>query len=475
MDWNGNYYFIKYRSGFDDRYNDGMDLASIVEALSLREKHCIAFCGAGGKTSAMFRLGHALGGAVILSNTAHLARAQCSLADRVYFVEQAKDVPGFEYGMPPGLTLITGAVGERERTRGLSGEVFQRVVDLAIRWKVPLLVEADGARGLPLKAPAAWEPPIPEEADAVIVVAGLSGLGQPLTDARVYRAEDFGRLANLQPGEPIRGAALARVLLHPEGGLKNIPAGAVRLALLNQRDSIRVEDSELNLLVNRLLGAFDGVVVASLHGAGADGQPAEVKSLHRPVAGVVLAAGAGERLGKPKQLLPWDGVPLVRRAAETALHAGLAPVIVVCGAYSDEVVEALQNLPVRIVRNDRWRDGQGSSVGAGVREISKEDRCGGAIFLLADQPFVSREVIGALVHRHATTLEAVIAPRVNGQRTNPVLFDRRTFSDLAILSGGAGGRQVMDRWPPAFLDWEDEHLLVDIDTLEDYQKYQPRG
>uniref|UniRef100_A0A7C4KI58 Putative selenium-dependent hydroxylase accessory protein YqeC n=1 Tax=Anaerolinea thermolimosa TaxID=229919 RepID=A0A7C4KI58_9CHLR len=450
-----------------------MDLSSLLEALSLREKRCIAFCGAGGKTSAMFRLGRALGGAVILSNTAHLAQAQCSLADRVYFIEQAKDVPGFKRRLPDGLTLITGPVGERERTRGLSGEVFRRVLDLAIQWKAPFLVEADGARGLPLKAPAAWEPPIPAEADAVIVVAGLSGLGQPLTDVWVYRPEDFGRLANLQSGEPIHGAALAQVLLHPEGGQKNIPAGAGKLALLNQRDSFMMGDSELNQLIQGLLGGFDGVVVASLHGAGVDGRPAEIVSLHRPMAGVVLAAGAGERLGKPKPLLLWDGVPLVRRAAETALNAGLDPVMVVCGAYSEEVVMALQGLPVRLVRNDRWKDGQGSSVGAGVRELLKEGRCGGAIFLLADQPFVDREVIQALVHRHATTLEAVIAPRVKGQRTNPVLFDRRTFSDLAILTGAAGGRQVMDRWPPAFLEWEDESLLIDIDTLEDYQKYQP--
>lgn len=452
-----------------------MDLSFILEALSLHEKRCIAFCGAGGKTSAMFRMGRAFGGAVILSNTAHLAQAQCSFADRVYFVEQAKDVPSFKHGLPDGLTLITGPVGERERTRGLSGEVFQRVVDLALRWKAPFLVEADGARGLPLKAPAAWEPPMPEEADMVIVVSGLSGLGQPLTDAWVYRPEDFGRLANLRSGEPVYGEALARVLVHPEGGQKNIPPGAERLVLLNQRDSYTMGDFELNRLIHQLLGDFMGVVVASLHGAGADGRAAEIVSFYRSMAGVVLAAGAGERLGKPKQLLPWGGVPLVRRAAETALHAGLDPVLVVCGAYSGEVTEALQGLPVRIVKNDRWQEGQGSSVGAGVRALLKDNRCGGAIFLLADQPFVNREIIQALVHRHATTLEAVIAPWVRGQRTNPVLFDRRTFSDLATLTGVTGGRQVMDRWPPAFLEWEDERLLIDIDTLDDYQKYQPVG
>lgn len=452
-----------------------MHLSSILEVLSLREKRCIALCGAGGKTSAMFRLGRAFGGAVLLSNTAHLAQVQGSFADRVYFAERSQDVPGFKRGLPDGLTLITGPVGERERTRGLSGEVFRRVLDLAVRWKVPFLVEADGARRLPLKAPAVWEPPIPEEADVVMVVAGLSGLGQPLMDAWVYRPEDFGRLANLQLGEPIHGAALAAVLMHPEGGQKNIPAGAARLVLLNQRDSLTVGEPELNELIHRLLGAFDGVVVASLHGAGADGRAAEIVSFHRPMAGVVLAAGAAERLGRPKQLLPWEGVPLVRRATETALHAGLNPVIVVCGAYSDEVVEVLQGLPVKIVRNDRWQDGQGTSVSAGVRELLKESHCGGAIFLLADQPFVNRDVIRALVHRHATSLEAVIAPRVQGQRTTPVLFDRRTFSDLSMLTGVAGGRQVMDRWPPAFLEWEDERLLIDIDTMDDYQKYRPLG
>jgi molybdenum cofactor cytidylyltransferase len=341
------------------------------------------------------------------------------------------------------------------------------VLRLADTWGAPLLIEADGSRGLPLKAPADWEPPIPDFVDTVIVTAGMSGLGKHLMGEWVYRPEDFGKLAGLELEQPIGLQEAARVLLHAQGGLKNIPAQARRVALLNQADSLELRE-EAAKLAQLLLDGYQRVVVGALHGPGGDGPQAEIHAVYQKTAGIILAAGAGRRMGEPKQLLEWQGEALVRKQARAAQEAGLDPVILVVGAHAAEVQAVTDDLKLRVAINAAWSEGQSSSVKAGLTAVPVEN--GAAVFLLADQPFISAEIIRRLVTHHGQTLAAVVAPRVGGQRANPVLFDRRTFAGLAALQGDTGGRQVMGQWGVDFVDWPDERLLLDIDNLEDYQR-----
>ena len=194
------------------------------EAFGLTAHHTIAISGAGGKTSALFRLAYDYRAPVIVSNTAHLAVEQGRFADRVFQVEKPSDVPDFPSGLPDGVTLITGTTDARGRMKGLEGEVMEQVRQLARQINVPLLLEADGSRGLPLKAPADWEPPIPGFVDQVIVCAGLMGIGKPLTANWVYRAEDFSRLSGIALNDTVMPEGLACVLLHEHGGLEEHPA-----------------------------------------------------------------------------------------------------------------------------------------------------------------------------------------------------------------------------------------------------------
>jgi len=437
---------------------------SLVDALGLPAGCRVAVVGAGGKTSLLFHLARALDGPVLVSNTAHLAVEQTAYADRVIHAARPEDLPDESIPLP-GVTLITGPAGQRGRTSGLEGETLDGLLRVADSWGAPLLIEADGSRGRPLKAPAEWEPPIPAFVDAVIVVAGLSGLGKALTEEWVYRPEEFAALAEMPADAQIDTGALVKVLRHAQGGLKNIPAGAVRIALLNQADTDDLR-AQAEQSAGGLLGAYRRVVAASLRGAGADGAEAEIHAVYQATAGIVLAAGAAQRMGQPKQLLAWQGEPLVRRQARIALEAGLDPVIVITGAYADQVAGALAGLKLRVVNNSEWAAGQSTSLRAGLAGVGKDS--GSAVFLLADQPFVDAEVIRRLVAEHARTLAAIIAPLVGGRRANPVLFDRRTFGDLAELEGDSGGRQVMGKWGVHLVEWEDARLLVDVDDMEDY-------
>ena len=184
--------------------------------------------------------------------------------------------------------------------------------------------------------------------------------------------------------------------------------------------------------------------------------------------GVVLAAGGSTRFGSPKQLLDYHGRPFVRAAAEQALRAGLRPVLVVTGAEAERVSAALKGLPVSLIHNPDWQAGQSTSIKAGITALP--GAVGGAIFLLADQPQVSVEILRALVERHSQDLPSVLAPYVFDRRANPILFDRVTFLDLQAISGDTGGRAIFSKFSPRYLNWYDRRLLLDVDTPEDYHK-----
>ena len=184
--------------------------------------------------------------------------------------------------------------------------------------------------------------------------------------------------------------------------------------------------------------------------------------------GIILAAGGSIRMGRPKQLLPWKGETLIHHVTSTVIGAGLDQIIVVVGASEEQVRDELIDLPVEIVVNQKWKSGQSTSVQVGLSAII--DNCGSAIFFLADQPGISRTLIRSMIERHAATLAPIVAPIVDGQRGNPVLFDRSTFSDFDSIRGDTGGRELFSRYPVSWIEWHDPAVLSDIDTDDDYQR-----
>lgn len=426
----------------------------------------LAIVGAGGKTTALFHLARRLRPPVILTASTHLAVGQLALADRHLVIEEIQQLKNALRNLPTGVLLLTGAIGDDQRTKGLPLPWIERIFEIACENRIPVLLEADGSRQKPLKAPADHEPVIPGGVNQVMVVAGLSVLGKPLDEEFVHRVEQFSAITELKRGQAITKDALEKLLLHPQGGLKGIPGTARRIVMLNQADSQRVHQQALSIASN-LLAGYDSVLVSSF--IDTDQTPGgPVRVICEKTAGIILAAGAARRYGKAKAILPWQGQPLIRHVAQTALGAGLSPVIVITGAIHEPVVNALAGLPLQIVHNPRWSEGQSSSLRAGLDALA--ERVGAAIFLLADQPLVTVEVLNALTGLHRQTLTPVIAPLVGGRRANPVLFDRITFSDLSRLKGDIGGRAVFTNFPPTWLPWSDPNLLLDIDTTEDYHR-----
>jgi molybdenum cofactor cytidylyltransferase len=433
---------------------------TLVKALRIKASDVVAFIGSGGKTTAIFQLARQNESSVIVTATSHLGTWQVSKAD-THIIASSGFIDELEKELN-GVILVTGSF-ESDRTKPIADDLLDELHRFCKSRHIPLLIEADGSRQRPLKAWAEHEPPIPAFVNHVVLVTGLSGLGNPLNDEFVHRPELFINLSGLNTGEPVDTHALTRVLLHDKGGLKNIPQHARRSVLLNQAD-IPALQASAHTMAQPVLSTFDSVIIASL-------EQKKIFAVHEQVAGIILAAGESSRYGQPKQLLDWQGEPFVRVVARKAVEAGLSPVIVVTGANAEQVEVAINDLDVKIVRSSEWKKGQSTSIKAGISFIlENEIETGAAIFLLVDQPQITTSILGSLAEKHAEGLYPIVAPMVMDRRANPVLFDSSTFQDLLTLEGDVGGRAIFHKYHVEYLPWHDDRLLLDVDTPEQYQR-----
>jgi probable selenium-dependent hydroxylase accessory protein YqeC len=134
------------------------------------------------------------------------------------------------------LTAAAGRIPASGKLRGLAAEQVDRLrAERVFDW---IIVEADGAAGRPLKAPAAHEPVIPPSTGWLVGMAGLRAVGKPFTERWVFRPEAFARITGLKPGASITAEAVAMSLAHERGVLKGAPAACRCLAFLNQADEV---------------------------------------------------------------------------------------------------------------------------------------------------------------------------------------------------------------------------------------------
>ncbi|GLQ93714.1 nucleotidyltransferase family protein [Dyella acidisoli] len=186
---------------------------------------------------------------------------------------------------------------------------------------------------------------------------------------------------------------------------------------------------------------------------------------------LLLAAGEGSRFGGAKQLADIDGEPMVRRVARMLLEADI-PVIVVTGAYADDVEAVIDDLPLRLVRCKDWQLGMGSSLAAGVSEVMRTFPHASAVLVaLADQPLLGATAFKTMLERHRQAPGRVFATEHDGMQGPPALFPRDCFDALAVLSGPKGARALLQR-EAARLEVFASDDVADIDTQEDLRRAQ---
>lgn len=441
---------------------------SLVKALGLKGGNLrLAIVGSGGKTTAMFRISRQIDAPVLMITTTHIGIHQADLADEIRVITDPEGIGIALNGIKENqTTFLTGGETNDGRFTSICDRCQDRLIEECALRRIPLLVEADGARGLPLKAPAKHEPVIPEWANNVLVVAGLQGLNQPLNDEHVHRPESFANISGLDLGKIVTPGAVARVLGHPEGGQKRIPDHARRMVLLNQVDT-ELLLSQSKQIAEELISEYDCIAIGRLLPE-EERFEMEIEAVYVPIASIILAAGGSERLGQPKALIEWKGETMVHRSARIASEAGLAPVIIVAGDEFESISRDVSNLDVKVVQNLDWRVGQSSSLKVGLAQIP--ERNGAVIFQVVDQPGLTVELLWSLIELHRQTRAEIIQPHAAGSRANPVLFDRFTFDDLMTITGDQGGRALFHRYNVLGLPWHDTSILIDLDAPEDLEK-----
>ena len=394
----------------------------MARALRVKRGDVVSFVGGGGKTTSMFRLAKELSKAglrVLTTTTTHISEEQAGFApafirpDEISYLSHCLD----QFGQ----CLLVGPPDGKGRVLSITPDMISV---LKTRPDIDcILVEADGSKSRPFKAPGTHEPVVPPVTTVLVPIMGLNSMGRPLDDRTVHRPEIVASLADSRIGDPITPETVARVLSHVDGGAKNLPAGARLVPLINRVDTgdFRVAADIAGKLLR--YSNVDSVVAGSMNS-----EP-PVREVWIPTAGIITAAG--------------EDADLVARTVRAAADAGLDPVIVVLGRESEKVSMSLEGLPVRFVIHPGRADGPGSAVRAGIGALP--DRAGAALVFFAAMPRIDAGMIGAVLQARRKTLAQVCIAEFEGKREDLVLFDRSLFAELQGLRGETGLREMLDR------------------------------
>jgi len=183
---------------------------------------------------------------------------------------------------------------------------------------------------------------------------------------------------------------------------------------------------------------------------------------------IILAAGNSSRLGRPKQLLKFKDKTLIEWTIKAALETHFQPVLVILGAFADQIREKLP-AEIQFIINEHWQEGMASSIAAGLAEILRQlPDLENVIIMVSDQAFINSKVLLELQEKHISSKKGIIASRYVQTTGTPVLFNKQYFSELLSLTGNNGAKSMLklhdnDVETVAFAMGN-----IDIDTETDY-------
>jgi molybdenum cofactor cytidylyltransferase len=336
-----------------------------------------------------------------------------------------------------------------------------------------LLVEADTAAGLLLKAPYDDEPYIPPETSLVVPVASLGVLGQDLDETHVYNAQAIIERYGFIEGTRVKSPWVAQVLRDEALGLRGVPERARVVALLNQVPVQGYLRGRARLIAQLMLRSprIHGVAIGAVRGTD------PIHEVQRPIGAVVLAAGMSRRMGQPKVLLPWAGRrTIIDHILEQLILARVDHIVAVTGHRHADVAARAAAMGVAAVFNPGYAEGEMlSSLKAGLSALPPQTAA--ALVVLGDQPRLQPRVVSQVMMAYAEGRGAIIAPSYQMRRGHPILIDRRFWPEILALPLDGSLRALLNTYASeiAYVEVDTDSVLRDVDTPDDYSEERRRA
>ena len=195
------------------------------------------------------------------------------------------------------------------------------------------------------------------------------------------------------------------------------------------------------------------------------------------ISAILLAAGESKRMGRPKQLLEWQGKTLIERSLESLSNSAADEIILVLGHEADRIKETLTALPIKIAINPDYKQGMASSLRRGL--LAMDPGSEAFLVLLADQPGIGPEIINTLIRafQQADPKRGIVRPVYRGRPGHPVLIGVQYRNEALELRGDVGARRILMNHPEDILEIavETDAVLKDIDTPAEYREYTKRA
>ena len=188
-------------------------------------------------------------------------------------------------------------------------------------------------------------------------------------------------------------------------------------------------------------------------------------------AALVLAAGESRRMGRPKQLIPWEGRTLLEHVLARVQAWPVDEVVVVLGAFEEEILAAVHLGEALVVVNPEWQEGIASSLRVGLDVLVRDARIDRVFITLGDQPEIPPEIPAALLEALEESRRPVAIPVYRYQRANPVLVERSLWPRLMSLSGDTGASDLFRAHPVWVTEVRFDSLMPrDLDEPGDLER-----
>lgn len=190
------------------------------------------------------------------------------------------------------------------------------------------------------------------------------------------------------------------------------------------------------------------------------------------IGAIILAAGMSSRMGEAKQLLRLGGTTLLDQVMLNLRGSRVDEIVLVLGHEAETIKQTIATKKLKIVVNESYREGMGTSLRAGLSALAPE--VDAALIVLADQPFVRSTTFDQIIDHYRESNAQIVIPIFKGFRGNPVLLDRSVFPEVMALTGDIGCRAIFGNHLDgiAKVPVEDVGILLDLDSKDDVARLQ---